>query len=153
MISVYCYLASYLRPSFSSSALTLWKEHDMPWEPWTVHVITEPPALLSGLAHTNAISLSSKTHRAIDSRPPYRFDAFPSVHTKTFENDSIARCDVSWTACACYKHMRLQYFRLSFSFWCIFDRPYEYDMYAFLFWSTFKNVFKSMRFPCKRSAY
>ena len=32
---------------------------------------------------------------SIDSRPCYRFDGFWTVHTKTFENDRIARCDVS----------------------------------------------------------
>ena len=31
---------------------------------------------------------------SIDSRPHYRFDAFSNVHTKIFENDRIARCDV-----------------------------------------------------------
>ena len=32
---------------------------------------------------------------SIDSRLHYSFDAFSAVHTKTFENDRIARCDVS----------------------------------------------------------
>ena len=41
----------------------------------------------------------------------------------------------------------------SFSFWCAFDRPHWYDMYAFSFWSTFKSVFKSMRFRWKPSAH
>ena len=27
--------------------------------------------------------------------------------TRTFESDRIARCDVSWTLCACYRHARL----------------------------------------------
>ena len=30
----------------------------------------------------------------MDSGPQYRFDAFSTVHTKTFEKDRIARCDV-----------------------------------------------------------
>ena len=33
----------------------------------------------------------------MDSRPHYRFDTFFTVHTKTFENDRIASCDVSIT--------------------------------------------------------
>ena len=39
----------------------------------------------------------------IDSRPHCNFDAFSTIHTKTFENDSdrITRCDVSGTLCAC----------------------------------------------------
>ena len=41
----------------------------------------------------------------------------------------------------------------SFSFWYVFDRPHWYDMYAFSFWSTFKSVFKSMRFRWKPSAH
>ena len=76
-----------------------------------------------------AFSLSSKTHQ--------------NVHTKTFQKDRIARCDVSWT---------LWYFRSSFSSWCVFDRPHHCDMYVFSFRSIFKNVFKSTRFPWKRSA-
>ena len=34
---------------------------------------------------------------AIDLRPHYRFAAFSTVQTETFENDRIARRDVSWT--------------------------------------------------------
>ena len=52
----------------------------------------------------------------------YNFDAFSTLPTKTFENDRIARSDVSWTLCAGYKDTRLRYFRSSFSFWCVFDR-------------------------------
>ena len=55
-------------------------------------------------------------------RQNYNFDAFSTLHTKTFENDRIARSDVSWTLCAGYKDMRLRYFRSSFSFWRVFDR-------------------------------
>ena len=47
-------------------------------------------------------------YRSIYSCPHYRFDAFSTVHTKTFESDRIARCDVSWTLCACYKHTHLR---------------------------------------------
>ena len=32
---------------------------------------------------------------SIDTRLHYIFDAFSTVHTKTFENDRIARCDVN----------------------------------------------------------
>ena len=53
---------------------------------------------------------------SIYSCPHYRFDAFSIVHTKTFESDRIARCDVSWTLCACYKHTHLRWFRSSFWF-------------------------------------
>ena len=60
--------------------------------------------------HTNAFSFSSKTHRTI------------RVHTNVFMRSRlstkryrIARCDVSWTLCACYKRTRLRYFLSSFS--------------------------------------
>ena len=71
----------------------------------------------------------------IDSRPNYNFDAFSTIHTKTFENDSdrIIRCDVSGTLCAYYKHTRLRYFRSPFSFSYVFDRQHQHDMYAFSF--------------------
>ena len=59
--------------------------------------------------------------KSIDSRPHYRLDAFWTVHSKMFENDRTARCDVSWTLRTCYKHTRLWYFRSPFSFWCVFD--------------------------------
>ena len=65
----------------------------------------------------------------------------------------IARCDVSWTLCACYKHTRLRYF---WSFWCVFDCPsvpHFCEMYAFAFLSTFKHISKSTRFRWNRSAY
>ena len=68
--------------------------------------------LVWGLVHTSAFSLSSKAHR-IDSCPHYCFDAFSTVYNKTFESDRIARCDVSWTLCACYEHIRLRYFQSS----------------------------------------
>ena len=60
---------------------------------------------------------------SVDSRPHYRLDAFLTVHTKTFENDRIARCDASCVARTCYKPTRLRYCRSSFSFRCFFDRP------------------------------
>ena len=65
-----------------------------------------PPATLRPCPH----------YRSIYSCPHYRFDAFSTVHTKTFESDRIARCDVSWTLCACYKHTHLRWFRSSFWF-------------------------------------
>ena len=49
------------------------------------------------------------------------FPWFSTVHTRTFENDRITRCNVSWTLSACYKHTRLRYFRSSFLFWCVFE--------------------------------
>ena len=82
-----------------------------------------------------------RTRASINSRSHYCFDVFSTVHTRTLEIDRIARCDVSWTLCACYKHTRLRYFRSPFSFSCVFVRPHWYDMYAFSFWSTFKSVF------------
>ena len=45
------------------------------------------------------------------------------------------------------------------AFSTVFDHPHEYDMYmcvsvyAFLFWSTFKSIFKLMHFQWKHSAY
>ena len=57
---------------------------------------------------------------SIELRQNYNFDAFSTLHTRTFENDRIARSDVSWTLCAGYKDTRLRYFRSSFSFWCVF---------------------------------
>ena len=53
------------------------------------------------LGHTNVLCSKVCIFAAIknasinDSRPNSRFDAFSTVHTKTFENDRIARCDVS----------------------------------------------------------
>ena len=44
-----------------------------------------------------------KKSASIDPRPHYRFDAFSTFHdTRTFENDTIRRCDISWTPCTCY---------------------------------------------------
>ena len=65
-----------------------------------------PPATLRPCPH----------YRSIYSCPHYCFDAFSTVHTKTFESDRIARCHVSWTLCACYKHTHLRWFRSSFWF-------------------------------------
>ena len=56
-------------------------------------------------------------NESIDSRPHYRFDTFWTVHTKTFENDRIARCDVRWTLCACHKTHA--------SAICVFDRQVD----------------------------
>ena len=55
-------------------------------------------ANLSRRVHTNAFSkvvLFFFDNASINSRPHYRFDAFSTVLTKMFENDRIARCDVS----------------------------------------------------------
>ena len=99
--------------------------------------------------HTNAFSLSSKTHRSI------------CVHTNVFMRSRlstkqyrIARCDVSWTLCACYKRTRLRYFRSSFSldtsstvYTNTICMHFRFDPLSF------KSVFKSMRFRWKRSSY
>ena len=49
--------------------------------------------------HTSALSkvyvFVVIENASIDSRPHYRFYAFSNVRTKTFENDRIARFDVS----------------------------------------------------------
>ena len=53
------------------------------------------------LAHTNWISKVCVfvfiQNASIDSRPHYRFGAFSTVRTETFENKRLARCDVCWT--------------------------------------------------------
>ena len=52
-----------------------------------------------GPFHTNAFSKLCVfvfiENASIDLRPHYRFDAFSTAHAESFENDSIARCDVS----------------------------------------------------------
>ena len=88
----------------------------------------------SGDAYTNTFSkvcvfVGSENASRSNRVPLYRFDTFSTVHTKTFENGRIARCDVSGPLCARYKHACLRYFRCSFSFWCVFVRPHKYDMY------------------------
>ena len=55
---------------------------------------------------------------SIGSCPHYSFDAFSAFHTKTFENERIARCDVSWTL---GKHMLQTHALAMFLFWCVFD--------------------------------
>ena len=53
------------------------------------------------LVHTNSISKVCVfvfiQNAPIDSRPHYRFGAFSTVGTETFENKRLARCDVCWT--------------------------------------------------------
>ena len=58
--------------------------------------------ILSGFwprRHTNAFSkvciFVVIENESIESRPHYGSDVFSSVHNKTFENDTIARCHVS----------------------------------------------------------
>ena len=83
---------------------------------------------------------------------PKRIDRFQFT-LKRSKTIDIARCDVSWTLCACYKHTRLRYF---WSFWCVFDCPsvpHFCEMYAFAFLFTFKHISKSTRFRWNRSAY
>ena len=59
-----------------------------------------PTSLIrGGPVHTNAFSKVCFAvvieNASIDSRLHYRFDVFSTVHTKTFENDRMARWDVS----------------------------------------------------------
>ena len=63
-----------------------------------------------GPVHTNAFSLSSKTHRSFDAYTTVLMPFRLFKCTKTLENDRITRCDVSWTLCACYKHTHPRYF-------------------------------------------
>ena len=53
-----------------------------------------------GPVHTYFVVIENAS---IDSRPHYRFGAFSTVHTKTFENDRIAHWVLSWTLCTSYK--------------------------------------------------
>ena len=67
-----------------------------------------PTALIrGGSVHTNVFSKVCVAvvieNASIDSRLHYPFDVFSTFHTKTFENDRMARWDVSWTLCAFYK--------------------------------------------------
>ena len=59
---------------------------------------------IKGPVHSNALSkvyvFVVIENASIDSRPHYRFYAFSTVRTITFENDRIARCNVSKT-CTC----------------------------------------------------
>ena len=57
----------------------------------------------------------------MDSGPQYRFDAFSTVHTKTFEKDRIARCDVRLQTRHC------TYDVIVFDS-TVFERPHLYDM-------------------------
>ena len=115
----------------------------------------------SGDAYTNTFSkvcifVGSENASRSNRVPLYRFDTFSTVHTKTFENGRIARCDVSGPLCARYKHACLRYFRCSFSFWCVFVRPHKYDMYIVFALIHFqehffpnKNASNCMRFQTK----
>ena len=106
-------------------------------------------ALWKGPVHTNPFSkvcifLVIK-NRSINSRSHYRSAAFLTVHTKTFQKDRIAPCDVSWTLCACYKHAPaifsviffiLMRFRPSTPLWygCVFVSIHfqeRFQIYAF----------------------
>ena len=92
---------------------------------------------------------------SIDLRPQYRFYAISTVGTKTLKNDRIARRDVlklnsmriiqqthvpEIFSVIAFSSMRFRLFTLKWGV-CIFV------------WSTFKSVFKSIRFRWKRSAY
>ena len=73
---------------------------------------------LSTLICSQSVRFRCFGKRMIDSGLHYRFDAFSTVHARTFENNSITRRDVSWTLCARYNHTPQRYVRSSFSFWC-----------------------------------
>ena len=72
-----------------------------------------------GPVHTNAFSKERVfvviKNASMDSWPHYRFDTFSTVHTKTFENNTIARCDVNRTLCACFKHVPVHMTSLFFT--------------------------------------
>ena len=93
---------------------------------WTV--IQNVFRRVQGPVHTNAFSKECVfiviENASTDSLLHHLFDAFTTVHTKTFENNRTVRCDVSWTLCTCSKQARLWYFRSSFFFWCVFDRSH-----------------------------
>ena len=118
----------------------------------TVRVLTKA----KGPVHTNAFSKECVfvviKNASMDWCPHYLFHAFLTVRTKTFENDRIARCDVSWTLCACYKHAPV-YMTSSFSLGRFrASTLVRYVSFFNSFWSTFKSVFTSMSFRWKRSA-
>ena len=69
----------------------------------------------------------------IESCPHFRFDAFLTVHTKMLENDRIARCDVSWTLCACYKLTHAPAIFSVFVFMLIRFRPSTITEYVCVF--------------------
>ena len=80
---------------------------------------------LLGPVHTKKVCVFVFIEKAsMNSRSHYRFDAFSTVRAKKFENDRIARCDVSWTLCALYKNARLWSFWSSFSIWSVFETVY-----------------------------
>ena len=94
---------------------------------------------------------------SINSRPHYRFDALSTVHTKTFENDRIARCDVSWTLRACCKHTRLWYFRSSFSFCSTVQTNttrvrFRFDPLSTAFSNQCVFLWKCLAYKCGRKA-
>ena len=127
-----------------------------------------------GPVHTNAFSKERVfvviKNASMDSWPHYRFDAFSTVHTKTFENNTIARCDVNRTLCACFKHTCLYIWRYRFSlgrFWpstlirCMyvfsfsdplsraFSHRWVFDENAQRIWTKGLNASKGMRFNRK----
>ena len=70
---------------------------------------------------------------------------------KTFENDRIARCDPSWTLCACQSTTHVVHMTSSFSFWCVLT--VHSNTVCFRFDTLLRAFFKSMSFRWKRSAY
>ena len=93
---------------------------------------------------------------SIDSLPHNHFDAFSAVHTKTFENDRIARCDVSWTLCGhrsviVFISMRFYRFRPSklIRYVCDFILIYFQKSLSVLVWIEDLNASKCKRFQTK----
>ena len=99
------------------------------WKSWSIIGVTLNKVLsIHAKAFLKVCVSVFLENASIDSRPPYRFDAFSTVHTKTFENDRTARCDRSWTLGPCYKQTRLRFFGHCFHFDAFFERPLWYDM-------------------------
>ena len=75
----------------------------------------------------------------------YRLNAFSTVHTKTLENDRIARWLVTQVELYVYATNTRTCNKIVHRFhFDAFSTVHKYDMNAFRFWSTSKSVFKSM---------
>ena len=122
--------------------------------------------ILKPCRHTNTFSKvrvfrCHKKNASIDSRPHYRFDAFLTAHTKTFENDKITCCDVSSTpyvhatnTCACdiFRH-RFHFKAYSTILFVLIHFQERFQIDAFtkktvivLVWTEGLNASKCMRF-------
>ena len=87
----------------------------------------------------------------IDLRPHYRFDALSTVHTKTFENDNIARCDVMMNSMRMLQtHPPVIFFmQLLFSFFAL---PTEHTDTMFMRFR-FDSPSITLSNRCKRAAH